>query len=132
MKAARIFKNEWFEKFARKQGISDALLADAVHRAEQGLVDAELGSGLIKQRVAREGEGKSGGHRTLLVIRQGDLAVFVFGFAKNTRANISEQELKSVRNLPKSILAMTARDIAELVKNGYFTEVKVEMEEEDV
>ncbi len=64
---ARIFKNSWFERFARKERIADASLREAVERAESGLVDADLGGGVIKQRVARTGQGKSGGYRTLIL-----------------------------------------------------------------
>ena len=52
----RVFKNRWFEKFARKQEIDDGALREAIDRAEAGLVDADLGGGIIKQRVARKGE----------------------------------------------------------------------------
>lgn len=62
----RVFKNAWFERFARKQGISDAVLLEAVERAERGLIDADLGGCVIKQRVARPGQGRSGGWRTVL------------------------------------------------------------------
>ena len=79
----RIFKNAWFERFARKQKIPDAVLRDAIRRAEQGLIDADLGGGVIKQRVARPGQGRSGGYRTLIVYRQAQRAFFVYGFAKS-------------------------------------------------
>jgi hypothetical protein len=65
----RIFKNAWFERFARKQNISDKAIAQAIERAEQGLIDADLGGGVIKQRVARPGQGKSGGFRTVILYR---------------------------------------------------------------
>jgi hypothetical protein len=65
-------------------------LAEAIARAERGMVDAALGGGLIKQRVARQGQGKSGGWRTLIAYRKGDRAVFLFGFARTT-APISRQ-----------------------------------------
>ncbi len=67
----RFFANRWFAKFAAKEKISDATLADAVRRAESGLIDADLGSGLIKQRIARQGRGKSGGYRSILIFRSG-------------------------------------------------------------
>lgn len=63
----RIFMNAWFERFARKQRITDAALIDAVRRAERGQIDADLGGGVIKQRVARAGQGKSGGYRTIIL-----------------------------------------------------------------
>jgi hypothetical protein len=79
----RIYKSAWFAKFARKEKIDDSALCDAIHRAEKGLIDADLGSGLLKQRVARGGAGKSGGYRTLIVFRSGERAIFAFGFAKS-------------------------------------------------
>ncbi|WP_367379438.1 type II toxin-antitoxin system RelE/ParE family toxin [Sphingobium sp. SA916] len=94
----RIFKNGWFERFARKERIADSALRDAVERAESGLVDADLGGGVIKQRVARPGKGKSGGYRTLILFRQGDRAIFAFGFAKSAQANISKADLALLRN----------------------------------
>jgi hypothetical protein len=80
-----VFKNGWFAKFARKERISDRSLCEAVARVEAGLIDADLGGGLIKQRVARPGAGESGGYRTLIFFRIETRAVFAFGFAKTTR-----------------------------------------------
>ena len=77
----RIYKNRWFAKFASREGISDVMLVAAVNQANNGLIDADLGGGVIKQRVAREGGGKSGGYRTLIFFRQDERAVFAFGFA---------------------------------------------------
>ena len=79
----RIFTNAWLERFARKQRLDDDALREAIQRAEQGLVDADLGGGVIKQRVARPGQGKSGGYRTIILYRQESRAFFVFGFAKS-------------------------------------------------
>ena len=72
----RIFKNKAFTRFARKSGISDASLCKSVSDAEQGVIDADLGGGVIKQRVARSGGGKSGGFRTLILFRVGERAFF--------------------------------------------------------
>lgn len=88
----RVFKNAWFERFARKQGIADLALLDAITRAERGLVDADLGGGLVKQRVARSGQGKAGGFRTIILYRTNERAFFVYGFAKSDRANIDADE----------------------------------------
>ena len=79
----RIFKNAWFSRFAAKERITDGCLRDAVRRAENGLIDADLGGNVIKQRVARQGQGKSGGYRTLILFWAGSRAFFTFGFAKN-------------------------------------------------
>lgn len=100
----RIFKNKAFTRFARKAGIDDASLCKAVKNAEKGLLDADLGGGVIKQRVARNGGGKSGGFRTLILFRIGSLAFFVHGFAKNEQANIDDDELVALRNLAEVML----------------------------
>ena len=86
----RIFKNRPFARFARKAGLSDAALRAAVRDAERGLVDADLGGGVIKQRIARPGGGKSGGFRTIVLFRAGARAFFVHGFAKNDQASIQD------------------------------------------
>jgi hypothetical protein len=74
----RIFKTRWFARFARQQEIDDRSLCDAVARAERGLIDADLGGGVIKQRLARPNEGKSGGFRSIVLFRSGENAFFVF------------------------------------------------------
>lgn len=68
----RIFKNKRFVRFARKERISDRSLCEAVQKAEKGLVDADLGGGVIKQRIARPGEGESSGFRSIVLFRNGD------------------------------------------------------------
>jgi hypothetical protein len=89
----RVYKLKAFARFQRREGIADGALAKAVRGAEAGLVDADLGGGLIKQRVARSGQGKSGGYRTVIAYRRGDRAMFLFGFAKRERENLDDDEL---------------------------------------
>lgn len=120
----RIFANRWFAKFAAKEKISDATLADAVHRAESGLIDADLGSGLIKQRIARQGGGKSGGYRSILIFRSGERAIFVFAFAKSAKANLSAAELKVYRKAARIMLELGAGEIETEVEAGRLVEVK--------
>lgn len=86
----KVYRNRWFQRFARREKIKDAQLCEAVARAEKGLIDADLGGGLIKQRVARPGAGKSGGYRTLVFFRAGTRSVFAFGFAKSERDKLVE------------------------------------------
>ncbi len=119
----RIFKNAWFERFARKQRIADAALLEAVLRAERGQIDADLGGGVVKQRVARPGQGKSGGYRTIILYRQEQRAFFVFGFAKNERDNIDSEQETLFKKMAKDVLALTDRQIAELIERGRFSEV---------
>jgi hypothetical protein len=119
----RIFKNAWFERFARKQKIQDDMLLEAVLRAEQGLIDADLGSGVIKQRVARPGQGRSGGYRTLIVYRQTHRAFFVYGFAKSQQANIGNEEETAFKKAARHVLELTDEQLAALIQNGQFSEV---------
>jgi len=120
----RVFKTRWFERFARKEKIPDRILIDAVARAENGQVDADLGGGVIKQRIARPGRGKSGGYRTIILFRRGERAVFAYGFAKSDRANIDDDEEKQFKEAARHVLQLTENQIEALVKNGDFVEVR--------
>lgn len=124
----RIFKTRWFGRFARKAKIDDPVLVDAVARVENGYVDADLGGGVVKQRIARPGQGKSGGYRTIIFFRRGELAVFAYGFAKSARANIDAGEEKQFKEAARHVLRMTENQIDELLNNGDFVEVKYEQE----
>lgn len=119
----RVFKNAWFQKFARKEKISDAALCEAVARAEAGLIDADLGGGLLKQRVARPGAGKSGGYRTLIFFRVKTRAVFAFGFAKNDRANLDEDEEATFKKAAKLVLAFSDEQMDAELESGRLAEV---------
>jgi len=101
---------------------------EAVVRAEKGQVDADLGGGLIKQRIARPGRGKSGGYRTIIFFRHGERAVFAYGFAKSERANIDADEEKQFKEAARHMLRVTEKQIEELVKSGDFVEVIREQE----
>lgn len=119
----RIFKNAWFARFMRKQDIQDAALRDAVDRAEQGLIDADLGGGVVKQRVARPGQGRSGGYRTLILYRQAHRAFFVYGFAKSRQANISDAEVAVFKTAASHVLDLTDGQLSALIRTGQFFEV---------
>jgi hypothetical protein len=121
----RVFKTRTLAKFARRNGISDDSLADAVYRAERGLIDADLGGHIIKQRVARTGQGRRGGFRMLIGFRS-DRAVFLFGFAKNERENIDDAEMATLRDIIRSLLAASAEKIAQALKDGTLIEVPYE------
>jgi hypothetical protein len=120
----RVFINAWFGRFARKEKISPPVLWDAVIRAEKGLVDADLGGGVIKQRIARTGESKSKGYRSIVLYRQGDKAFFVYGFSKSDLGNIRDDEQEQFKKAAKLILALSDELIRQLIKNGQFEEVK--------
>ena len=119
----RIFKNKAFMRFARKADIDDAVLCDAIRDAERGLIAADLGGGVIKQRIARPGQGKSGGFRTLIVFKAGARAFFVHGFAKNKRGNIRNDELVALRKLASELLAYDDAAITRVIASGTLMEV---------
>ena len=119
----RIFKTKWLVRYARRARIADANLVEAIDRAGRGLVDADLGGGIVKQRVARPGAGRSGGYRMLVAYRAGSRAVFLYAFAKNERDNIGPDELASLREVGAAWLAADDRQIAEAVKEGVLQEV---------
>lgn len=120
----RVFKTRWFQRFARKEGIDDAALIETVARAEKGQVDADLGGGVIKQRVARPRRGRSRGYRTIVIFRLGDRAVFMYGFPKSEKDNIRPDEEKQFKQAARHVLALTEDQLRELVTEGDFVEVK--------
>ena len=119
----RVFAVTDFQRFRRKERIKDEDLCEAIERAEQGLIDADLGGGLIKQRVARQGQGKSGGYRTIIAYRQGDRAVFLFGFAKSRRANISQADQKDLADYGACLLTLDDTGVGALIADGTMFEI---------
>jgi hypothetical protein len=91
-----------------------------------GLIDADLGGGLVKKRIAVKGQGKRGGTRTLLATNRNDRWIFVFGFEKSERANISDKELEVLKLLAGDLLNLGTTQIAEAVDRGYLLEVSNE------
>ena len=120
----RVFKNRWFARFARQNRIGDGTLCEAAARAGTGLIDADLGGGVIKQRIARPSEGKSGGFRSIVLFRSGDKAFFVYGFPKSARGNIRADELKGFRMLAAEMLAHDDAALAKALKSGAILEVQ--------
>ena len=120
----RIFKNAWFVRFARAQNISDEALREAVLQAESGQVDAYLGGGVIKQRLPRPGQGKSKGYRTIILIREGHRAFFVYGFSKSDRDNIRKNEEEQFKKMAKHVLELSEAQLNILIANGQLEEVE--------
>lgn len=106
----RVFKTRLMTRFCRSEGITDPQLAKAI--AERGLIAADLGGGLIKQRIARQGQGKSGGWRTVIAYRAGDRAVFVYGFAKNQLDNIDPAQLTDLKTAARELLSLSPPELA--------------------
>ena len=120
----RILKNAWFQRFARRERMSDRALQEAIARAEEGIIDADLGGNLIKQRIARPGQGKSGGYRTVIVFRKEDRAFFIYGYAKSERDNIDQGETDAFKRAAIELLALSDEQIQRLIENGALTEVE--------
>lgn len=119
----RIFTTTWFARFAKRQKINDSSLIAAIEETEQGLVSADLGEHLIKQRIARPGQGKSSGYRTIIVFRKGDRSFFVYGFPKNERGNVDKDELAAFKKAAEQYLALNDDQITELLDTNALTEI---------
>jgi len=114
----RKLKTKWFNKWAKKNKLSSTNLIETIQNVESGLSSADLGSNLFKVRVAREGSGKSGGYRTLLVYKKDDRAIFLYGFAKNEQDNISKTELEMFKKLGNDLLKYNQNDLEKALDNG--------------
>jgi hypothetical protein len=119
----RGFKNTWFARFTRKEGIVDTELWNIVNQLEAGQVDADLGGGVYKQRVPRPGEGKSGGYRVIVFFKSGERTFFTYGFAKSSRANISRKTLAEAKKQAKTLFDMTEDQIKAALAAGIFEEI---------
>ena len=117
-----IYKTKWFQRWAAKVGLIDAALWTAAEELERGLADA-LGGYVYKKRIGLPGRGKRGGVRTLIAFRQGERAFFMYGYPKNERANIGNDELKALRLLAKELLGYNEQGLAQAVKAGELIEV---------
>jgi hypothetical protein len=119
-----IYKTRWFDRWARKQGLTAPALCDAVREMVNGLFDADLGGGLFKKRIARSGQGKSGGYRTLVATNKGNRWVFVYGFPKNERSNIDRDEEEALKKLAAHLLSLTAQAVTKAKQAGELIEVE--------
>jgi hypothetical protein len=123
-----IYKTRWFKHWARKQGLSTPSLCAAVREMTAGLYEADLGGGLLKKRIARPGQGKSGGFRTLVATNKGNRWVFVYGFPKNERSNIDKDEQEALRKLAAHLLLLTAQALGKAQRAGELMEVDCDAE----
>ena len=121
----RVFKTKNFSRFQSNEGITDQELADAIHQMENGLIEADLGGGVFKKRIKGKARGKSGGFRTLIAFKQGDRAIYIYGYAKSNSKKsgkeISDKELAALRDTAKILF-----DIALKPNNNSLIEVKYE------
>jgi hypothetical protein len=118
-----VYATKEFARFARKAGLADAKLLQAAADVVAGRCDADLGGGVFKQRVAREGGGKSGGFRTIILFRVGSHCFFAHGFAKSDKANVSAKELNALKGLANLLLGFSDARIEAAKDAGELTEV---------
>lgn len=121
----RIFKNKWFERWARKEDVSDDLLANAASEIAAGNVEADLGGCLFKKRLPMKGMGKRGGYRVLVGYKKPneDRIIFLYAFAKNTRSNISVKEQEALSLVAESFISTTDAELQKLLENGSIWEI---------
>jgi hypothetical protein len=119
----RIFKTRWFGRFARRESLSDQKLAESVREIEEGLHDGDLGGNLIKKRLARAGEGKRGGYRSIIVYHAGRRAVFLYGFAKSNTGNLSPDELREYQKAAREYLRLNEKEIGKVLEEVNYEEV---------
>ncbi|QIW15819.1 addiction module toxin RelE [Pasteurellaceae bacterium RH1A] len=122
----RIFKSKHFDKFARKEHISDKTLRKTIHDIENGLIDADLGSGVIKQRLPKHNRGKSKGYRSIIVYKCSQFSLFLYGFDKNDRTNITVEEEVNFKAAANHILSFSEEQIQQAIKSNIFIEVSNE------
>ena len=111
----RILKTKWFATWARKEAISNTALLNAIEEIEAGLIDADLGGGLIKKRIARKGSGKSSGYRVVIAYRTRERSVFIFGFAKSQRKSLFGKELTDFKAYARDVLGCSDEKIEDLI-----------------
>ena len=119
----QLFKTKWFTRYARHERLEDHSLCEAIERAERGIVDADLGGGIIKQRVARTGQGRAAGYRLLIAYRSGSRAVFLYGFAKSERDNIKMDDIETLREIGEAWLEAKKERLEHAIKEGILKEV---------
>lgn len=119
----RSFKTRYFSRWMRKTGLIDRALCSAVAEIAEGLIDADLGGGIVKKRVGLAGCGKRGGARTLVATNKGTRWFFLYGFEKNDRANITDDELEALKEIAEQLLARTGKQLDEAVQDGSLQEI---------
>jgi hypothetical protein len=119
----RIFKTRLFARWAKKEKLSDSLLRQAIREMETGLVDGNLGGHVYKKRIALEGRGKRGSIRSIIAYQASKKAFFIFGYAKNEKEEMTNEEKKIARTFAKEVLSYSIEQLNKLVKDGIFIEV---------
>ncbi len=121
---SKIYFVKSFRNFRKEVSMSDRELIKVALEVESGLYDADLGSGLIKKRMAAPGQGKSGGYRLILAVRKEDRIIFLHGFRKNNQSNLNTKELKYLRSIGLILLNLNDRGLSRVMEEGEIIEVK--------
>jgi len=125
-----VYETRWFHRWARKEGVPASALCNAVREMRAGLYDANLGGGLFKKRIARIGQGKSGGFRTLVATNKSTRWVFVFGFSKSERGNIDKDEKDALKKLAAYMLSLPEEAVGRALQAGELMEVDCDAKDE--
>lgn len=118
-----VLKREDFARWQAGEKLPDSALCKAVREMKRGLIDANLGGNLYKKRVPRTGAGKSGGYRTLLSARIGHRYVFLHGFPKSSKTNITWNENKALQYAGRVFLGLSATGLVKALHTGVLLEV---------
>jgi hypothetical protein len=125
-----IYATRWFSRWARKQNLSTRALCEAVREMEAGLYEADLGGGLLKKRIARPGQGKSGGFRTLVATNKANRWFFIFGFPKNVRSNIDKDDEQALKKLASYLLSLQPQALSKAQRAGELMEVNCDAQDQ--
>ncbi len=111
-------------KWTKKQNVTVEGLLEALEEVRSGSFEANLGGHLVKKRIRFKGQGKSGSGRVIICYKQGDMAIFVHGFSKNEKPNLSSQELVALKEFAKVLVKMSPESLSLAIENRDFVEVK--------
>ena len=119
----RVFKTRSFGRWMRKTDLTDRVLCDAVAEMARGLIDADLGGGVVKKRVALPGRGKSGGARMLVATNKDNRWFFMFGFEKKDQANVSAKELEALQAIAADLFILSSTQLDAHVEDAALLEI---------
>ena len=113
-----VFETRWFKKWSEKKGISYKDLIDAIDRTAKGLGIVDLGGNVYKIRIAKMGQGRSGGYRTILIYKTKKRSLFIYGFEKSDLDNIDSSTLNDYKRYAKEFLDYSDVEMNRIVENG--------------
>jgi hypothetical protein len=117
-------ETKWFNKWSKKNLITDELLLDTIDNISNNIGTVNLGSGLYKVRMPKKGKGKRGGFRTFIAYKKAEITIFVYGFSKNEKNNLDNEELKYFKKLSQDLLSINKQEFKRLIELGEFICIK--------